>query len=197
MFFLFSLVAVISAIAFVVTSHPVHTILALVVVACSVSGVCLTIDAEFLGLLFIVVYVGAIAVLFLFVVMMISVNLLYKNKFSPFTESLSLLALSISIQIAHFTEYKFKETETCWALSHLGESNLMLFNYCLYGGPFSFTLVAAGLLLLVSMIGAIFLTVQDYTTDKTQALPSQLSRDGTAVVHGYHKNKYKKRRCIR
>lgn len=176
----------VGSIIFIVVSHPVHTILSLIVVACAVSGVCLLVGAEFLGFLFVVIYVGAIAVLFLFVVMMIAVNLLYEEDFNPLTESFAVLGFALIIQLLYFFSSNLSVTQynsySSWSEAYLFESNLTLFNHALYSGFFSLVVVAAGVLLLVAMVGSIFLTVQDYTTPKSQLIYDQLVRSPEIFV---------------
>jgi len=188
MFSIFFFIAMIGLLIFVTVSHPVHTILSLIVVACAVSGICLIMGAEFLGFLFIIIYVGAIAVLFLFVVMMIAVNLLYTDSFNPLNESFGVIGLALVLQMIYFFngdksivlfDYQL------WANIVLTESNLVIFNHMLYGGFLSSVLVAAGFLLLISMIGSIFLTVQDYTTQKSQLIYDQLQRVATIFINGH------------
>jgi len=79
-----------------------------------------------------------------------------------------------------------------WANIFLTETNLVLFNHMLYSGFLSSVLVAAGFLLLISMIGSIFLTVQDYTTQKSQLIYDQLQRVATIFINGHQfKKSYK------
>jgi len=71
-----------------------------------------------------------------------------------------------------------------WGDFYLCESNLVLFNHTLYTGFSASIFVASGFLLLISMIGSIFLTVQDYTTNKSQVIYDQLTRVA-AIFNGH------------
>jgi len=89
-----------SAAMTIYSKNPVHSVLFLVLVFCNASALCLMLDAEFLGLVLIVVYVGAIAVLFLFVCMMLNVRItgLYTlNAYNPIS---GLIALVLSVQLS-------------------------------------------------------------------------------------------------
>jgi NADH-quinone oxidoreductase subunit J len=179
MFLLFSTIAVFGALVLIFVSHPVQTILSLILVAVSVAGVCLMSGAEFLGFLFVVVYVGAIAVLFLFVVMMLSVSLIYDEQFKPVYDSFFILLLALFVQTVCF--FKFGSSDytsyLSWSSFYLNDSNLSIFNVALYQGFLSLAVISAGFLLFLSMVGSIFLTVQDYSTSKSQLIYNQIHRD--------------------
>lgn len=184
MFLLFSIIAVFGALMLIFVSHPVQTILSLILVAISVAGVCLMSGAEFLGFLFIVVYVGAIAVLFLFVVMMLSVTLMHNEQFKPVYDSFFILLLALVVQAICF--FKFNTSDYAsylsWSSYYLAESNLTLFNISLYQGFLSLAVITAGFLLFISMVGSIFLTVQDYSTSKSQLIYNQIHRNNDVFL---------------
>lgn len=184
MFLLFSVIAIFGALILIFVSHPVQTILSLILVAISVAGVCLMSGAEFLGFLFVVVYVGAIAVLFLFVVMMLSVSLMHDEQFRPVYDSFFVLLLSLFVQIVCF--FKFSSSDytsyLSWSSFYLNESNLTIFNTSLYQGFLSLAVISAGFLLFISMVGSIFLTVQDYSTSKSQLIYNQIHRNNDVFL---------------
>lgn len=184
MFLLFSMIAVFGALILIFVSHPVQTILSLILVAVSVAGVCLMSGAEFLGFLFVVVYVGAIAVLFLFVVMMLSVTLMHNEEFKPVYDSFFILLLALVLQTLCFFKFTVSEYNPylSWSSYYLTESNLTLFNISLYQGFLSLAVIAAGFLLFISMVGSIFLTVQDYSTSKSQLVYNQIHRNNDVFL---------------
>ena len=75
LFYIFALLAIISSIMVIRSKNPVHSVLFLILVFCNSSGLLLLLDLDFFAMIFLVVYVGAIAVLFLFVVMMLDIRL--------------------------------------------------------------------------------------------------------------------------
>ena len=106
LFYFFSSLAVISAIMVISLSNAVHSVLFLILVFCNISGLLLISGAEFLAFLFLIVYVGAIAVLFLFVVMMLNVKSINTNS-----SKWSIFPLGIIILTSFFVQFSslFKE----------------------------------------------------------------------------------------
>ena len=167
---------ILSALFLFLSENSVHSILFLVLTFLNASAICFIFGADFLGLLLIIIYVGAIAVLFLFVIMMLNVKIqiLGLAKFLP------IIILSIFIvfnQILNFTgdillnfdflQFDYKNYES---LSNDFFLSQVLFNY------FLICFLISGIILLVGMIGAIVLTL-NFNTKKRQELPfRQLSR---------------------
>jgi len=80
LFYLFSSIALISGVLVISSRNPIHSVLFLILVFCNATGLLLLLEVEFLAMLFLMVYVGAIAVLFLFVVMMLNIRLTELNE---------------------------------------------------------------------------------------------------------------------
>ena len=80
LFYFFSSIAIISAIMVISAKNPIHSILSLILVFCNAAGLFILLEVEFLAMIFLVVYVGAIAILFLFVVMMLNIKLIELNE---------------------------------------------------------------------------------------------------------------------
>ena len=80
LFYIFSSIAIVSSLMLISARNPVHSVLFLVLVFCNAAGLLILLETEFLAMLFLVVYVGAIAVLFLFVVMMLNVRVTELNQ---------------------------------------------------------------------------------------------------------------------
>lgn len=167
---------IISALFVFLSENSVHSILFLVLTFLNAAAICFIFGADFLGLLLIIIYVGAIAVLFLFVVMMLNVKvqMLDMVKFLP----LIVLALLVAFnQFLNFTgavllnfsflDFNYKNFES---LSNDFFLSQTLFNY------FLVCFLISGLVLLVGMIGAIVLTL-NFNIKKRQEQPfRQLSR---------------------
>lgn len=210
----FSSLAIVSAIMVIGATNPVHSVLFLVLVFISVSGILFLLGAEVLALLFIIVYVGAIAILFLFVVMMlpthgkrptgqlvstylplvvilgatISLSLIIYPILSMNKEvSLTEMSLPSVIWSGDVLAYLAatgvdSSTNSLTYLSSLeGLSNIDVLGRLLYNEFASFFLVS-GLILLVSMIGAIVLTMHRRGDVKRQEYYQQIARDFRTTV---------------
>jgi len=105
-FYVFSLVAVLSALMVISARNPVHSVLFLILTFFNSSGILLLLNAEFLALIFIIVYVGAIAVLFLFVVMMLNIKVASTSN-SAYLPVAFLASLFLIIQIFLFLEKSY------------------------------------------------------------------------------------------
>ena len=155
-FFVFAAIAVLSSLVVVTARNPVRSVLALVVTFVAVAGTWMLLQAEFLSLVLIVVYVGAVMVLFLFVVMMLDVHHARAHQgfvpYWPFVLALSLALFVLLVNLlGHFVT---AEPTNTWniAQSNLQQVGLNLFTNQLY--PFEL----AALILLAAMISAISLT---------------------------------------
>jgi NADH-quinone oxidoreductase subunit J len=169
----------------VAARNPVHSVMFLILTFFAAAGLFILMGAEFLALLLVMVYVGAVAVLFLFVVMMLDVDFVeLKQGFLPYLPvgaivAIILLAEMILVGAAYFSG----ETKTVVEQSS-ERSNLEAFGevlYTQYAGAFE----AAGLVLLVAMIGAIVLTLRERKGVKTQNAMDQMARtreDGVELV---------------
>jgi|TARA_B110000902_G_C14075847_1_gene501121 NADH-quinone oxidoreductase subunit J len=178
-FFIFLLLT--SSIFVILSQNPVHSVLFLIAAFCNASGILFLFNAEFLGLIFIIVYVGAIAVLFLFVVMMLNVKVFSSNNFlySPlvFLGGFVLMLQIFLVLEKTFSNNNFAETSIAYnfdnyldnlsSIDVLGQS---LYNYYLV------CFLLAGLILLVAMLGAIVLTLNFSSQRKTELSARQLSR---------------------
>jgi len=184
LFSIFKLVAIFSAIGVVNARNPVHAVLLLVLVFSNVAAILILLHLEFMALVYLVVYIGAIAVLFLFVVMMLNIkvvelstsvfNYLPLNVFvvfilgyqitylvySTFHPKDNLLLGSTFSTVTHFSSFS--------NLQLVGQS-LFLFNFF----PFFLT----GLILLIAMVGSILLTLSHLSTVRRQEIFNQNSKN--------------------
>ena len=179
-FYLFSFVAIISSLAVISSKNTVHAVFFLILDFVSISCLFIMMGAEFLGMLTLIVYVGAVAVLFLFVVMMLNVN--FKELRAGFLSYLpfgSLIGLVLLIEIGMMIgtwKYKdnFIKTSEIQINNNLTNTeaigNVLYTDYILY-------FQISGLILLVAMIGAILLTFRQKENLKRQDITKQVSRE--------------------
>ena len=175
-FYLLAFTAIAAGFMVVAARNPVHSVMFLILTFFAAAGLFILMGAEFIALLLVMVYVGAVAVLFLFVVMMLDVDFVeLKQGFLTYLPvgavvALILLAEMILVGAAYFSG----EAKTV-VPSDPETSNLESFGqvlYTQYAGAFE----AAGLVLLVAMIGAIVLTLRDRKGVRTQNAMEQIAR---------------------
>jgi NADH-quinone oxidoreductase subunit J len=164
----------------ILSNNPVYAVLFLILIFFCSSGILILFEIEFLGLLFMIIYVGAIAVLFLFIVMMLDLKNSSKIYLSKFYNILFILFSFIVFSLIYFSnfllffdKYLILENSTILFLDSL--SNISVFGQCLYN-YYIFCFVIAGLVLLVSMLGAISLTLVYTSRRKVESISRQLSR---------------------
>lgn len=183
-FYLFAGVAVASAFMVIASRNPVHSVLFLILTFVNASGLFILIGAEYLAMLLIVVYVGAVAVLFLFVVMMLDVDFVELRQ--GFLQYLPVGALVGLVFLAELVlvlgTWTFGEGVTgAVASSAPGASNAVQIGRVLYT-DYVFFFQAAGLILLVAMIGAIVLTLRHKENVKRQSVPVQNARTKAMAI---------------
>jgi len=162
-FYLFSTLMIASAVLVITSRNPVHSVLWLILAFFNAAGLMVLVGAEFIAMLLVIVYVGAVAVLFLFVVMMLDVDFaamragFIKNFPLGLLVALVLLA-ELVFGIGAYQAGKLDlGTPDGTNATPLGESNLEAIGALLYG-KYVLLFEVAGLILLVAMIGAIVLT---------------------------------------
>jgi len=170
-----------SSIFVLISENPVHSVLFLILTFCNAAAVLLLLNVEFLGLIFIIIYVGAIAVLFLFVVMMLNVKIYSSKSFiqNPILFLVGFIALS---QIFLLLERTFLDSNTLIDSENLSVSifldslsSIDILGQGLYNN-YIICFLIAGLVLLVAMIGAIVLTLNFSSQRKNEIVFRQLSR---------------------
>ena len=176
-FYVFSLVAVLSALMVISARNPVHSVLFLILSFVNASGLFVLLGAEFLAMILVVVYVGAVAVLFLFVVMMLDINFVkLREGFLQYLPFGALLGIVLIIELGIlFLTKSFSEN----SLSKFIESPVMndventkLIGQVLYTDYF-YLFQISGLILLVAMVGSITLTLRDRGQVKRQNISQQ------------------------
>jgi NADH-quinone oxidoreductase subunit J len=176
-FYLFAGVTVASAFMVVTSRNPVHSVLFLILV--NAAGLFLLLGAEFLAMLLIVVYVGAVAVLFLFVVMMLDVDFAeFRQGFLNYLPIGALIGLIFAVELllvvgAWVIDPKIVSTPVAPIPANL--TNTAALGQVLYT-QYIYYFQAAGLVLLVAMIGAIVLTLRERVGIKRQDVTQQNAR---------------------
>ena len=184
-FYLFSLVTVASAFMVIAARNPVHSVLFLILAFVNAAGLFLLLGAEFLAMILVVVYVGAVAVLFLFVVMMLDVDFAELKK--GFLQVLPIGALVGAVVLIELVLVLGTFTASPSALAApgapaiIGMPNTEALGRVLYT-KYIFFFQTAGLILLTAMIGSIVLTLQHKTATKRQSIPDQNARTPEQAV---------------
>ena len=188
-FYLFSLIAIVSAIMVTASKNTVHSVFFLILDFISISCLFIMIGAEFLGMIMLIVYVGAVAVLFLFVVMMLNVAQ-QKNQWFASEESSGHIPVGLIISTLIFFEliiviggWKYKpdlfdlnNSMTNYSLSNTHSIGQILYTDYIHIFQIS------GMILLVAMVGAIVLTFRKREGVKTQSYLKQISRERSEGV---------------
>ncbi|MEO0830279.1 MAG: NADH-quinone oxidoreductase subunit J [Pseudomonadota bacterium] len=174
-------VVVITAGLFVVTArNPVHSVLWLILAFLSSAGMFVLLGAEFVAMLLVIVYVGAVAVLFLFVVMMLDVDFAeLKAEMAQYVPLAAVIGLILLMQLGMvFGTWTFADEAMSLrgAVTPENEHNTAALGLLLYDQYFLLFQVA-GLILLVAMVGAIVLTLRHRTDVKRQDVLAQIYRD--------------------
>ena len=186
-FFVFALSAITAALVVVLTKNPVKSVLFLVLTFVAMAGVWILLHAEFLALLLVVVYVGAVMTLFLFVVMMLNVaeqkqSWFIGKKSTHIPTGLIVSVLILLELLVVVGGWKYKEdvmSSSTLILSNVSNTHqlglVMYTDYILY-----FQL--AGVVLLLAMIGAILLTFRERVGVKKQSYINQISRNPSSSI---------------
>ena len=175
-FYLLAFTSIASAFMVVSSKNPVHSVMYLILTFFSAAGLFILMGAEFLALLIIMVYVGAVAVLFLFVVMMLDVDFAeLKQGFLSYLPVGALVAIILLLEMLMVGATYFSgETKTV-VVRDAGITNLEAFGQVLYT-DYAGVFEAAGFVLLVAMIGAIVLTLRKRDGVRKQIPSEQIAR---------------------
>ena len=183
-FYTFSIIAVVSAIMVTASKNTVHSVFFLILDFISISCLFIMIGAEFLGMIMLIVYVGAVAVLFLFVVMMLNVAQ-QKNQWFAGQATSKHIPVGLIISTLIFFEiiiviggwkYKPEIFDINNSLANTSVSNTHSLGQILYT-DYIHVFQISGMILLVAMIGAIVLTFRKRSGVKKQSYIKQISRE--------------------
>ena len=182
-FWAFSTVLIASALAVILAKNPVHSVLFLILAFVCAAGLFLLMGAEFLGMILIVVYVGAVAVLFLFVVMVRDVDFAeLKQGFVQYLPIGGLIAICVAAELGYAAiNWTRSPTASAPATPSGMISNTAALGQVLYPHYFYF-FQAAGLILLTAMVGAIVLTLRHKEGVKRQSISDQVARTPATAV---------------
>ena len=188
-FYTFSLIAIFSAIMVIASKNTVHSVFFLILDFISISCLFIMIGAEFLGMIMLIVYVGAVAVLFLFVVMMLNVAQ-QKNQWFVSTSDNTHIPIGLLISVVIFFElvivisgWKHKPDLLSSVSVEINQNitNTHSIGNILYT-DYIHLFQLSGMILLVAMIGAIVLTYRKRSGIKRQSYLSQISREKSEGV---------------
>ena len=180
-FYIFSAVILLSSLMVISSRNPVHSVLFLILAFFNAAGIFVILHAEFLAMILIIVYVGAVAVLFLFVVMMLDfkTSLDKSNilQYMPIGIFVGMVFISELIIVLINTKLELKNIQILTnPLSNFGNltnteaiGSILYTDYILY-------FQVSGIILLVAMVGSIVLTLRDREGVKRQSIPQQLER---------------------
>jgi NADH-quinone oxidoreductase subunit J len=177
-FYLFSAVLVASGFMVIASRNPVHSVLFLILAFVNAAGLFLLMGAEFLAMILVVVYVGAVAVLFLFVVMMLDVDFAeLRQGFLQYLPIGALVGFIVLIELVLVlgTWVTAPSAVTARSATPAGITNTEALGRILYT-DYLLAFQASGLVLLVAMIGAIVLTLRERVGIKRQNIAEQVAR---------------------
>jgi NADH-quinone oxidoreductase subunit J len=178
-FYLFSAIMIASAFMVIAARNPVHSVLFLILAFVNASGLFLLMGAEFLAMILVVVYVGAVAVLFLFVVMMLDVDFAeLKQGFLQYLPIGSIIGIVVAIELL-LVMLGFTQSDAALGAGaspiQPNMSNTEALGLVLYT-KYVYLFQASGLVLLTAMIGAIVLTLRHKPDVKRQVIEDQNAR---------------------
>jgi len=187
-FYVFATLAVVSAAMVIIARNPVHAVLFLILTFFNAAGLFILLGAEFLAMLLVIVYVGAVAVLFLFVVMMLDVDFaelkagFIKNAPVGLLVGGTVLVELVLLFLARgFGLGLAKTPGAAMPDPASGISNTEAIGRLLYT-KYAFFFQGAGLILLVAMVGAIVLTLRAREGVKRQSVPAQNARGPATAI---------------
>jgi NADH-quinone oxidoreductase subunit J len=185
-FYLFSAVAVAAGVMVISARNPVHSVLFMILAFFNAAGLFVLIGAEFLAMVLIVVYVGAVAVLFLFVVMMLDINFVrLREGFLQYLPIGALIGLVLLVELVFaLGTWALSPSEIAAAAQQPvppDTTNTEALGDLLYTDYF-YLFQAAGLILLVAIIGAITLTLRQRPIVRRQRISEQVHRPQEATV---------------
>lgn len=185
-FYLLATVAVVSGLLVVTARNPVHSVLWLILSFFSAAGLFVLLGAEFLAMLLVVVYVGAVAVLFLFVVMMLDVDFVRLRE--GYARYLPLAGIVAGVLLAEMIMVSITVVQGGAAKAAIGPvvatadaTNIEAIGRVLYT-DYVYFFQAAGIVLLIAMIGAIVLTLRHRPGVRRQDLAVQANRERAKAV---------------
>ena len=178
-FYIFAISTIAGGLMTVVSRNPVHSVLWLILAFLSAAGLFVLLGAEFVAMLLIIVYVGAVAVLFLFVVMMLDVDFAeLKAEMTKYLPLGLLIGVIVLMQLAMaLGVWTVSDQAAANLAAPVGDAHNTAALGLLIYDKYIILFQLAGLILLVAMIGAIVLTLRHRTDIKRQNVMAQMHRD--------------------
>ena len=186
-FYLFSFVAVAAGVLVIASRNPVHSVLFLILAFFNAAGLFVLMGAEFLAMVLVIVYVGAVAVLFLFVVMMLDINFVELRRgvlqYLPIGALIGILLLvELLVVLGGWVVMPQAASIAAAPIPPLDQvTNTQAIGRIIYTDYF-YLFQAAGLILLVAMIGAIVLTLRKRPGVRRQKIADQLDRKASDAI---------------
>jgi NADH-quinone oxidoreductase subunit J len=182
-FYLFAGVCVASAVMVVTSRNPVHSVLFLILAFVNAAGLFVLLGAEFLAMILIVVYVGAVAVLFLFVVMMLDVDFAeLRQGFLNYLPVGALIGVVLLVELLLVVGgWVIAPAAHPSAAAAANVSNTQTLGLVLYT-KYVYFFESAGMILLVAMVGAIVMTLQHKPQVRRQNIAAQVARSRADAV---------------
>ena len=186
-FYLFSGVMIAAAAMVVAARNPVHSVLFLILAFFNAAGLFVLMGAEFLAMILVIVYVGAVAVLFLFVVMMLDINLTkLKEGFLEYLPVGALIGIVLAAEIMWGLGVFGSRSLTVTAFNKAGTQAVTIENTRAIGQvlytQYFYLFQVAGIVLLVAMIGAIVLTLRHKPNVRRQNVADQVARTKATAI---------------
>ena len=187
-FYIFAFFTIGSGVLVISARNPVHSVLFLILAFFNSAGLFVLLGAEFLAMILVVVYVGAVAVLFLFVVMMLDINFVeFRQGFLQYLPTGAMIGLILLVELAVIVGGQAIALETIkvktWPIPPIEKvSNTQALGELFYT-HYIYLFQAAGMILLVSMVGAIVLTHRHRQGARKQQIHEQVNRrDNIEIV---------------
>ncbi len=185
-FYMFAGLAIASGVMVISSRNPVHSVLWLILAFFNAAGLFLLLGAEFLAMVLVIVYVGAVAVLFLFVVMMLDINLVeFREGFLQYLPTGALIGLVLLVELlTMFGGWAFAPDVAAAVMAPtpaLAQANNTVALGQLIYTNYVYLFQASGLILLVAMIGTILLTHRRRTGVRKQVVADQVARNASSV----------------
>ncbi|MEM7617360.1 MAG: NADH-quinone oxidoreductase subunit J [Pseudomonadota bacterium] len=177
LFYMFSSILLLSAILVVIANNPVHNVLFLILGFFNAAGLFILLGAEFIAMLIVIVYVGAVAVMFLFVVMMMNINTEIKKrsliKYLPF--GIAIIAIFFIELYFVINNWGYLVEQQVITLPKTEITNVEQLGRVLYT-DYAYIFIMSGIILFVAMIGSIILTLRFRNNVKKQKIHKQINR---------------------
>jgi NADH-quinone oxidoreductase subunit J len=182
-FYMFAIFVLVSALAVITARNPVHSVLFLILAFFNAAGLFVLLGAEFLAFILVIVYVGAVAVLFLFVVMMLDVDFqnLRKGAMQYVPVGLLIACVLLGEMFMLFKAWPLVTAPAAAVPLQEGLSNTEMLGHVLYT-DYVYAFQLAGLILFVAMIGAIVLTHRVRPGVRRQSVAAQQARKPEDVL---------------